>query len=87
MRFAWEKKKAGNNASVKKSYTHPFNLVLIAYNIVWWIPIILPFTGVINYNTGFVAFLVITIVRLGANLLRNNFLKPEQAVVFPLRSP
>ena len=72
---------------MKKGVTHPLNLVMIAYNVIWWVPIILPFFGVIDYNTGFSAFLVVTIVRLGANLLRNNFLKPEQAVVFPLRSP
>jgi hypothetical protein len=87
MRFAWEKKKAGNNASMKRGFTHPLNLIMITYNVVWWIPIILPFTGVINYNTGFVAFFIITVIRLGANLLRNNILGPEQAVGFPLRSP
>ena len=87
MRFAWEKKKAGNNASMKKGVTHSSNLIMIAYNVVWWIPIILPFTGVINYNTGFVAFFIVTIIRLGANLIRNNVLRPEQAVGFPLRSP
>ena len=87
MRFAWEKKKAGNNTSLKKSFTHPLNLIMIAYNIIWWIPIILPFTRVIDYNTGFVAFLIVTVIRLGANLLRNNVLRPEQAVEFPLRSP
>jgi hypothetical protein len=87
MRFAWEKKKSDNKVSTEKGFTHPLNLVMIADNVVWWVPIILPFFGVIDYNTGFLAFLVVTIVRLGANLLRNNFLKPEQAVVFPLRSP
>ena len=87
MRFAWEKKKADNNASMKRGFTHPLNLIMIAYNVVWWIPIILPFTRVINYNTGFVAFFIVTVIRLGANLLRNNVLGPEQAVDFPLRSP
>ena len=87
MRFAWEKKKSDNKVSTKKGFTHPFNLIMIAYNVVWWIPIILPFTGVINYNTGFVAFFIVTVIRLGANLLRNNFLRPAQAVDFPLRSP
>ena len=87
MRFAWEKKKAGNNTSVKHGFIHPLNLVMIADNIVWWIPIILPFTGVMNYKTGFIAFFIITVIRLGANVLRNNILGPEQAVDFPLRSP
>ena len=87
MRFAWEKKKAGNKPSVKSGFTHPLNLIMIVYNVVWWIPIILPFTGIINYNTGFITFFIVTIIRLGANLLRNNVLRPEQAVGFPLRSP
>ena len=87
MRFAWEKKNSGNNVSAKRGFTHPLNLVMVAYNVIWWIPIILPFTGVIDYNTGFIAFLVVTAIRLGANLVRNNVLKPEQAVSFPLRSP
>lgn len=60
---------------------------MMAYNIIWWIPIILPFTGLIEYETGYIAFLVVTIVRLAANLVRNNVLKPEVAVIFPLRSP
>ena len=87
MRFAWEKKNSANEVSAKQRFTHPLNLIMMAYNIVWWIPIILPFTGIIDYRTGFIAFLVVTIIRLGANLLRNNVLKPEQAENFPLRSP
>jgi hypothetical protein len=35
---------------------------------------------------GFIAFFVVTIIRAGVNLLRNNILKPEQAENFPLRS-
>ena len=72
---------------MKRGFTHPFNLIMIAYNVIWWIPIILPFTGLIDYNAGFIAFFIITMIRLGANLLRNNILGPEQAVEFPLRSP
>lgn len=87
MRFAWEKKKSGNSISTKKGFTHPFNLVMMAYNIVWWIPIILPFTGAITYRTGFMAFLIVTVIRLVANLIRNNILRGEQAESFPLRSP
>jgi hypothetical protein len=87
MRFAWEKKNSANYVSTKRGFTHPLNLVMIAYNVVWWIPIILPFTGVIKYETGFIAFLGVTIVRLVANIVRNNVLKPEKALDFPLRSP
>jgi hypothetical protein len=88
MRFAWEKKKTGRDVSTnKRGFSHPLNLIMVAYNIVWWIPIILPFTGVIEYQTGFIAFLVVTVIRLVANIVRNNVLNPEKAVDFPLRSP
>jgi len=60
---------------------------MVAYNVVWWIPIVLPFVGTIDYRTGFIAFFIVTLIRLVANLLRNNVLKPEQAESFPLRSP
>lgn len=87
MRFAWERENSANYGSRKRSYTHPLNLVMIAYNVLWWIPIILPFTGVIEYKAGFVAFFVVTVVRLIANILRNDVLRPEKAFDFPLRSP
>ena len=60
---------------------------MIAYNVAWWIPIILTFTKTIDYNTGFIAFFAVTVIRLVANLIRNNVLKPEQGENFPLRSP
>lgn len=60
---------------------------MVAYNVIWWIPVILPIIRVINYHTGFMAFLVVTIIRLIANLLRNNVVNPEQAENFPLRAP
>ena len=87
MRFAWQRKNSSNKDSAKRGFTHPLNLVMIAYNVVWWIPIILTFTKTIGYNTGFIAFFVITVIRLVANLIRNNVLKPEQGEDFPLRSP
>jgi len=70
---------------VQQSFTN--RLIFIAYNVVWWIPIVLPFTGLIDYRTGFIAFFVITIIRAAVNLYRNNVLKPEQADSFPLRAP
>jgi hypothetical protein len=87
MRFAWLKKNSAIQASTKRVFTHPFNLIMTAYNIIWWIPIVLPFTGTIDYHTGFIAFFIVTIIRLIANLIRNNILKGEQAESFPLRSP
>jgi hypothetical protein len=87
MRFALLRKKSDDPVPPKLRFTHPLNLILMAYNIVWWIPIILPFTGAVSYRAGFIAFFVVTIVRLVANLIRNNVLKGEQAESFPLRSP
>ncbi len=85
MRFAWLRENSANHVSVKQSSTN--RLIYIAYNVVWWIPIVLPFTGIIDYRTGFIAFFVVTIIRAGVNLYRNNVLKPEQAESFPLRAP
>jgi hypothetical protein len=85
MRFAWLREKSGNDAPVKQSPTN--RLIFIVYNVIWWIPVVLPFTKAIDYRTGFIAFLVITIIRAIANLFRNNVLKGEQAEYFPLRAP
>ena len=54
-------------------------LTFVAYNVVWWIPVVLPFTKIIDYRTGFIAFFVVTVIRAGANLYRNNVLTLEQA--------
>jgi hypothetical protein len=85
MRFAWLRKNAANDVSVKPSVAN--RLIFVAYNLVWWIPIVLAFTKTIDYRTGFIAFAVITFVRACLNLYRNNILKPEQAASFPLRAP
>ena len=85
MRFAWLRKDSGKTVSVKQSFTN--RLIYVAYNVVWWIPVVLAVVGTIDYRTGFVAFFVITIIRAAANLYRNNALEPEQAESFPLRSP
>ena len=60
---------------------------MFVYNAVWWVPIILAFTKVIDYQAGFVSFFIITFIRAAANLYRNNALTREQAEVFPLRAP
>ena len=85
MRFAWEREKSANYVPVKQSFTS--RLIYIAYNVVYFILIVLPFIGTIDYRTGFIVFFVFIIIRAGANLYRNNVLKPEQAESFPLRSP
>ena len=86
MRFAWIREKTGSHGPVKRVFTHPLNLLYMAYNIVWWIPIILYFPKVMDFNTAFITLFILTIVRLVVNLTRNNVLKWEQADNFPLRS-
>jgi len=84
MRFAWLKKNSTNDVSAKQSFIN--RVIYIAYNVIWWIPIVLPFTGIIDYRTGFIAFFIVTMIRAAANLYRNNVLNPEQAESFPLRA-
>ena len=84
MRFAWLRKNSANHVSVEQSFTN--RLIYIAYNVIWWIPIVLPFTKIIDYRTGFIAFFLVTIIRAGVNLYRNNVLNPERAESFPLRA-
>jgi hypothetical protein len=85
MRFAWLREQSGIDKPVQQS---PVNrLIFIAYNVIWWLPVVLGFTKVVDYRTASIAFLAITIFRALANLFRNNVLKGEQAEVFPLRAP
>jgi hypothetical protein len=85
MRFAWLRENSDDAVPPQPSAIN--RLIFIAYNVIWWVPIVLGFTKLIDYRAGFVAFLIITIFRAIANLVRNNVLTPEQAEVFPLRSP
>ena len=84
MRFAWLNKDSDNDRPVKESLIQ--RLIYIAYNIFWWIPIVLAVTKIIDYWTAFIALFVLTIIRAVVNLYRNNVLNPEQAESFPLRS-
>jgi hypothetical protein len=85
MRFAWLREKSGEPAPAKPGLAN--RLIFIAYNLIWWAPILLGFFKVLDYQTAFIAFLVITIVRAISNLVRNNLLTLEQAEVFPFRAP
>jgi len=58
----------------------------MAYKAAFWIVILLTFIKTIDYSTGFIAFTVIILVRLGANLLLNDVLELEQAGSFPFRA-
>jgi hypothetical protein len=85
MRFAWLREKSGDPAPAPPSAIN--RLIMIAYNLIWWAPIVLGFFKVIDYRTAFITFLIITIVRAIVNVVRNNALTPEQAETFPLQSP
>lgn len=85
MRFAWQLKDSKIFEPVEQSNTN--RIIYVAYNVIWWVPVVLPFTKIIDYCTGFVAFFVLTLVRAIVNLYRNNVLTSEQAVRFPLRAP
>jgi len=84
MRFAWLSKNLANDVSIKQSFTN--RLIYIAYNVVWWIPIVLAVTKIIDYWTALIALFVLTFIRAVVNLYRNNVLNPEQAENFPLRA-
>ena len=85
MRFTWLwKKSTGNDTFNEKKFSKP---VFIACNAIRWILIILPFAKVINYNTGFIPFTIVTVVKLIANIYRDNVPSPKQAVKFPFRIP
>ena len=86
MRFAWLRKKSSDPVPAKLKFTHPLNVIYLLYNFIYWIPIILPFIGAIDYNTGFILLFIVIIIRGIANIVRNNIIKPEQAEIFPLRA-
>ena len=86
VRFAWLREKdSASYVLVKLKFTHPLNLILVSYNVVWWIPIVLPFTKAIDYRTGLIAFFAVTVIRLVFNLIRNNVLTLQQAENIPFR--
>ena len=86
MRFAWLKKNSPEYEAVKRGFASPLGLIRVIYNAVFWI-FLLPFVTTIDYSTGFIAFAVVILVRLSANLYSNNVLThPQQFESFPLRS-
>ncbi len=84
MRFAWICKDSADDIPVKESSIR--RVIYIAYNLIWWIPIVLAVIKIIDYWTAFIALFVLTVIRAVVNLYRNNVLNPEQAESFPLRS-
>jgi len=86
-RFAWLRENSDDPNPVKLKFSHPLNLLFIAYNVIYWLPMILPFTKIIDYRTGFICMLTVVSFRAIANLYRNNFLSLEKAEIYPFRIP
>ena len=84
MRFAWLRKNSSNYVSVNQGCT--FSLIKMTYNALFLIPILLAFMKTIEFRPGFIAFTIVIMVRLGANLFLNNVLDPEQAERFPFQA-
>ena len=84
MRFAWQRENSADQDSDKESSTG--RIIYIFYNIVYWFPIVLTITKVIDYRTGFIMFSLILIIRAAANLYRNNTTS-GRGEYFALRSP
>jgi len=85
MRFAWLRETEFSDRAFPKSAGN--TATMIAYNLVWWIPVVLPFTKVIDYHSGFIAFFFVTMFRALANAYRINVLSPARGSTFPLRTP
>ena len=84
MRFAWLRTKESRDAPAP---TLRQRLTLIAYNVIWWVPVVLPILGVMSYWVGFIAFLAVTMVRAMVNGYRINVMPVAAAERFPLRQP
>ncbi len=88
MRFAWLREQDSTSPDPGKLDRSPLHkLVTIVYNLVWWVPLVLILTKVIDYRMGSIAFASITAFRAVANLYRNNLLPLERGESFPLRAP
>jgi hypothetical protein len=85
--LAWKRKSLGGPGPAKLKITHPLNLIFVAYNVVYWLPIVLPFTPIMSYRAGFIGVFGMIIFRSLGNLYRVNALTLEQAERFPLRIP
>lgn len=84
MRFAWLRSKEGRDLPVS---TPAATLVNVAYNLVWWVPAVLPVVGVISYRAGFIGFLAVTVTRALINAYRINRMPIAAAERLPLRQP
>ena len=84
MRFAWLRTEDETEPPPPSTADR---LILVAYNLIWWVPVVLAVLGLISYAAGLVGFLTITMARAVVNLYRNNVMPIDRAQRFPLRSP
>jgi len=88
MRFVWLKENTTDYTPITQGFAHPLALIRKAYNLAFWI-FLLPFFTSMQYNTGFIVFTAVILIRLAVNLYTNNLLNltPAQYDSFPLRIP
>ena len=84
MRFAWLRTREGRDVPAATSSER---LIHIAYNVAWWVPVVMPILGVFSYRVAFVAFLAVTLVRALVNSYRINVMPVAAAERLPLRQP
>ncbi len=85
MRFAWLRQQMTDSTPPSESLLSKG--LLVAYNLVFWVPLVLGFAGFISHQAGFIGFFVIILFRAATNLYRNNVLPWDKAELFPLRIP
>ena len=86
MRFARLRKNTPDHVSIKGKVTNLFSLIRMVYNVIWWVPLVLAFTRVIDYRAGFILFFAVTALRLCINLYVNYALDLEKFERFPLKA-
>ncbi len=62
-------------------------LILVVYNLTWWVPVLLAVLGILSFWAGSLGFVTISVLRAVVNVCRINALPIEAAQRFPLRSP
>lgn len=85
--LVWQKKRLGVPDPAKLKGSHPLRLIFVTYNVAYWILIVLPFTPIMSYRTGFILVFGVIVFRAVATLYRVNALTLEQSERFPLRIP
>ena len=85
MRFAWLRRREGRDEP--PVMTRLQRLLFIAYNVIWWVPVVLAILGIVSFWSGALGFLIISVARAAVNSYRINVMPVAAAERFPLRSP